>query len=101
MLAALEVDPRKLPAVERAYERIAGRLKVVFEVNKAPAKTQVPGEVSPVGRECPCAPASLPVWGIRPCLYYPIPTRAPAARFQPRARTGRGRSAAKHAKASS
>src|ERR1700681_922972 len=38
MLAALEVDARKLPAVERAHEGVAGRLKIVFKVDKAPAK---------------------------------------------------------------
>src|SRR5216684_1531492 len=49
MLAALEIDTCKLPAVERAHERVAGRMKIVFEVDKAPSKTEASREVGPVG----------------------------------------------------
>src|SRR5713226_6489079 len=59
MLAALEIETRKLPAVERPHERVARRMKIVFEVDKAPAKTQVSREVGPVGRECPGAIPSV------------------------------------------
>ena len=41
MLAALEIDAGKLPAVERAHERVTGRVKIIFEVEKA--RGQSPG----------------------------------------------------------
>src|SRR6185369_8763321 len=59
VLGTFEIDARKLPAIEGTYERVAGRRKIIFEVDKAAAKTQVAREVSPVGRECPGAIASL------------------------------------------
>src|SRR6185312_13971227 len=52
LVGSVEIDACKLAAVEGANEHVRGRMKIIFEMLEAPAKTQARAEVSPIGGKC-------------------------------------------------